>query len=321
MATTQLELESETDRQLKELFNACDTDGSGFIGVDEVREICMRFGASEDDALEIFQKLDRDKDGKVSFEDFRAGFDDYEKGVIVSTSPCLSPAPITRERGLSSESSFKLPETPAVSPKPRSSRKRKTSVQVTLNGREIEGDILVQELIEKINHLKDDNSRLSASLVKDRKELECHIQELEVEMDSQVKQVELRVKKKAEEEFEAERKSLRQQLKEELEELHQHMEMFQKVDSWLKANQEKENKDDKKMNEYRQKLEEAIQENRQMRHSLLDTQTMISTMRGDLSNVRAQYEDKCQELEKEREKVILYLQEQELLSKQITVLQ
>lgn len=91
------------------------------------------------------------------------------------------------------------------------------------------------------------------------------------------------------------------------------------VDSWLKANQT--NKDDERVNEYRQKLEEAIQENRQMRYNLLDTQTTISLMRTDLSQVRGQYEQKCQELEKEREKVILSLQEQEHLSRQVHLLQ
>ena len=75
------------------------------------------------------------------------------------------------------------------------------------------------------------------------------------------------------------------------------------------------------VNEYRQKLEEAIQENRQMRYSLLDTQTTISLMRSDLSQIRSQYEEKCKELEKEREKVIASFQEQEHLSRQLHVLQ
>lgn len=87
----------------------------------------------------------------------------------------------------------------------------------------------------------------------------------------------------------------------------------------MKANQS--NKDDERVNEYRQKLEEAIQENRQMRYSLLDTQTTISLMRSDLSQIRGQYEQKCKELEKEREKVIVSLQEQEHLSRQVHLLQ
>jgi len=87
----------------------------------------------------------------------------------------------------------------------------------------------------------------------------------------------------------------------------------------LKANQT--SKEDERVNEYRQKLEEAVQENRQMRYSLLDTQTTISLMRSDISQIRTQYEQKCNELEQEKEKVILSLQEQEHLSRQLHVLQ
>ena len=78
---------SETDQRLEQLFHECDIDGSGYIGEDEVmifpqnfhfhqrsnarvllsqvRELCGLFGASESDAKEIFQKLDRDGDGRV----------------------------------------------------------------------------------------------------------------------------------------------------------------------------------------------------------------------------------------------------------------
>ena len=56
-------------------------------------------------------------------------------------------------------------------------------------------------------------------------------------MDHQVKEVEDRVKKKVEHDLEAERKSVREIMKEEMDELHAHMQMFQKVDTWLKANQ------------------------------------------------------------------------------------
>ena len=86
------EANSETDQHLLQLFQSCDIDGSGFIGIEEVKEICLRIGASDSDATEIFLKLDRDGDGKVSFEDFRAGFDDYEKGLIVASTPLLSPS-------------------------------------------------------------------------------------------------------------------------------------------------------------------------------------------------------------------------------------
>lgn len=77
------------------------------------------------------------------------------------------------------------------------------------------------------------------------------------------------------------------------------------------------NKSDEKLIEFQTKLEEALQENRQMRYAMLDKETTIALMRSDLAQLRSQYEDKCKELLNEREKMI---QEQEHLSRQIHVL-
>ncbi len=53
--------------------------------------------------------------------------------------------------------------------------------------------------------------------------------QLEEEVDSQVKEVEVRVQQKAKQEVEAERQSLRELMKGEMEELQTHLSMFEKV--------------------------------------------------------------------------------------------
>lgn len=64
---------------------------------------------------------------------------------------------------------------------------------------------------------------------REKKDHEHHLYSLEQEMDSQVKEVELRVKQKAKAEIEAERKSLRDIMKDEMDELQAHLSMFEKV--------------------------------------------------------------------------------------------
>ena len=64
---------------------------------------------------------------------------------------------------------------------------------------------------------------------REKKEHEKHLTQLEEEVDSQVKEVEMRVKERAKEEVEAERKSLRELMKGEMEELQTHLSMFEKV--------------------------------------------------------------------------------------------
>jgi hypothetical protein len=73
------------DQNLRQLFNYWDTDRSGYLCKNELRELCARFGITASDSDAIFADLDRDGDGKISFEDFQSGFDDYEKGVMISS--------------------------------------------------------------------------------------------------------------------------------------------------------------------------------------------------------------------------------------------
>jgi len=73
------------DENLHQLFNYWDTDGSGYLCKNELRELCARFNITASDSDAIFADLDRDGDGRISYEDFQSGFDDYEKGVIVSS--------------------------------------------------------------------------------------------------------------------------------------------------------------------------------------------------------------------------------------------
>merc|ERR1719445_2915766 len=63
--------------RLEQLFNRCDTTGSGFIGIIEFQDLCAGFGIDEGDSDIIFADLDHDGDGKINFEDFSFGFRDF----------------------------------------------------------------------------------------------------------------------------------------------------------------------------------------------------------------------------------------------------
>lgn len=95
--------------------------------------------------------------------------------------------------------------------------------------------------------------------------------------------------------------------------------LAEKVDAWLKENHS--NQQEEKLNEFRTKLEETVQENRQMRLSLMDTQTTVALMRNDLVQMRGLYEAKCKELAYEREKVLEMIQEHEFVTRQVHALQ
>ena len=55
------------------MFRICDRDGNGFISRDEVARFCSESGS--DPLLDsIMSKLDTNHDGKITFDEFQAGF-------------------------------------------------------------------------------------------------------------------------------------------------------------------------------------------------------------------------------------------------------
>ena len=86
------------------------------------------------------------------------------------------------------------------------------------------------------------------------------------------------------------------------------------MDTWL--NNEKDGKDGKDQ----KKLDTAIEENRNLKMHLNDTQTNIALLRAELGQVRNQYEVKMSELSEERENRMEYMYELENIHRQLDLL-
>lgn len=63
--------------QLQDFFKSYDPDGTRSIDQDAFRDLCSRLTISTQDADLIFEDLDLDEDGKISFEDFSRGFSNF----------------------------------------------------------------------------------------------------------------------------------------------------------------------------------------------------------------------------------------------------
>ena len=86
------------------------------------------------------------------------------------------------------------------------------------------------------------------------------------------------------------------------------------MDTWL--NNEKEGKDGRDQ----KKLETAIEENRNLKMHLATTKANIDELRGQLGDIRSQYEVKCSELTEERENRLEYVFELENIHQQLDYL-
>ena len=62
----------------RDLFGAVDLDGSGYIDRDELAAVC---DLDADDLAEVFDRLDADKDGRISIEEFSENFKKFKSVV------------------------------------------------------------------------------------------------------------------------------------------------------------------------------------------------------------------------------------------------
>lgn len=64
---------------LKQLFAECDTNNKGSLGRAEFSELCTKIGLNKEAAEETFDRLDIDKNGCITFDEFATGFNQYKK--------------------------------------------------------------------------------------------------------------------------------------------------------------------------------------------------------------------------------------------------
>lgn len=280
------------------------------------RDLCHRLNIPNQDADLIFEDLDVDSDGRISFADFSKGFANF-----VSASNAA-------EKEMEREDSIRhnvwttlTVEAEKGGSKTSDDGKLKwllNELQASDQQRHLVPllESAVEELLGGMRQLQEEKARLEESWLREKSEHQKHLKRMEEELDSQVKEVEMRMRLKAQEEVEDERKSLQSRMDTELNKLA----AIEKVFAWFRTQQSPETLLDPRLDEVRSKLNEAVYDNHQLRMSLLDTQTSIALMRSELLQLRTLYEEKCRELSCEKEKILEVLQEQDHLSRQLNLL-
>ncbi|GFW24271.1 EF-hand domain-containing protein [Trichonephila clavipes] len=63
--------------QLQQFFKTCDLEGTRSVDREAFRDLCNRLNIAREDADVIFEDLDHDRDGRISFTDFSRGFSNF----------------------------------------------------------------------------------------------------------------------------------------------------------------------------------------------------------------------------------------------------
>ncbi|XP_063866279.1 ras and EF-hand domain-containing protein homolog [Scylla paramamosain] len=176
---------------------------------------------------------------------------------------------------------------------------------------------VLSTLLQEIEQVQEHHKRLEVLYQKERQHHATALKSLESELEDQVAKVEQKAKMEARQESEEEKRQLQDQMEQEMAELQTHLRIFQKVDSWLKK---EEDGGGDRVQEVRRKLEDAYHDNRTLNMTLHETTANLGLMRSDLAQMRLQYEEKCRELHNERETVLEYMHQYDHMKRQMELL-
>ncbi|XP_025087000.1 ras and EF-hand domain-containing protein homolog isoform X3 [Pomacea canaliculata] len=313
----------EHESRLGALFKACDLDGSGFIDQQELSRVCSEL--STDDLRDVFAELDKDRDGRISVEEFTKGFRGIAEAMETKNREKI------RERLRSTENldqagiggQDNIEEyVGSLDEGLRSLSCQEQVVELYQKLHTGEHPELLENfesillgVIKDIRQYQVENERLEKTFKREKEVHDKHLRQLEEEMEQQMQKVEERVRKQEKERLEAEKAAMRAHLDSEINSLQQNLKRLQ---------QEGLNKFDKEQEQQvlnmRNRLEDIQSENRTLKSELTDSQTNLALVRSELISFRQQFQEKCRELDLEKETVMDYLREQDNLTRQLHML-
>ncbi|XP_077977984.1 ras and EF-hand domain-containing protein homolog isoform X1 [Glandiceps talaboti] len=303
------------DQAIGELFEACDLDGSGYIEEGELANICSDL--NEEEIHDVFRELDRDKDGRISIEDFAEGFQSVSDTLL-----SLS----RKKRRLQSQNSFAELDAFMVRLgtgfELLNCQEQVCELYQQLHASDVPQLLALFETIilgvtKDMRSHQSEVARLEKSLRRTNDIHQDHLKQLEDEMDAQMLRLEQRIRKEERESSELDKLEMRRQLEGEITELQANLKRFHKIENRFN----KDNGRDELVNGLRKQCETMMQENRHLKSNLTESQTNLFILQSELATRQSEFEEQQGEISNGKSTLNDYEQEQENLTRQLHLLQ
>ncbi|XP_019621100.1 PREDICTED: ras and EF-hand domain-containing protein homolog isoform X4 [Branchiostoma belcheri] len=311
---------SEASGDLEEIFTNLDRSGSGFLEKSDFENLCQNLELDGEEVEAVFRELDKDGDRRISLHEFTDGLKHVE--VFIRQRAVSSPAvtgrtssPVTREAwGLFSHRSgrdlFLLPSQDNV-----------CELYQQLHGSAThllpQFETVVLSIIKDYRSHQTEIDRLEKSLKRANETHEQHLRQMEEEMDQQISRAEEKCRQQEKERLELDLEEERRRWEAEKVELQASVKKLQKME----ANARKDKSKEDSVGNLKRKLENLMQENRKLKSSLTESNTNAAVLKSELTQLQAEFEEKCEDLDRERNSLLDYVTEQQSLSRQLEMLQ
>ncbi|KAM6105554.1 ras and EF-hand domain-containing protein [Pterocles gutturalis] len=301
--------------RLRALFLACDASGSGRIEREDFAALCAELRVQPAEAEAIFQRLDSDRDGAITFSEFARGFRGASGGQPEGEEPVAAWAGAGPEQPWR-DFEVRLGDEARYIP-------RQEQVSVLYQNIHIAEPRLIQpyehvikNFIREIKLQNTEMETLAIAVKRAQDKAAVQLSELEEEMEQRIQAAEHKVKKEEKRKAEEALNELKRQYDTEVEDLQVTIKKLKKLEEQSKN---VNHRDD--VVELKKRIHDMLLENQKLKKDLLEAQTNIAFLQSELDSLKSEYADQTLNTERDLEMIREYTEDRDNLERQIEILQ
>ncbi|NXF10170.1 RASEF protein, partial [Smithornis capensis] len=311
--------------RLRSLFLACDANGSGRIEREDFAALCAELRLRPAEAEAIFQRLDSDRDGAITFPEFARGF----RGATRRQPSGGEPRGEEEEEEVTATAWVSVGlEQPWKDFEVRLGDEaryipRQEQVSVLYQNIHIAEPRLIQSyehviknFIREIRLQSTEMETLAVAVKRAQDKAAAQLSELEEEMEQRIQAAEHKVKKEEKRKAEEALNELKRQYDTEVGDLQVTIKKLKKLEEQSKNVNHRED-----VVELKRRIHDMLLENQKLKKDLLEAQTNIAFLQSELDSLKSEYADQSLNTERDLEIIREYTEDRDNLERQIEILQ
>nr|XP_030114204.3 ras and EF-hand domain-containing protein [Taeniopygia guttata] len=311
--------------RLRALFLACDARGSGRIEREDFAALCAELRVQPAEAEAIFQRLDSDRDGAITFPEFARGFRGATRPQPAGSEPSgegmeeEEASAVWVAAGLEQpwrDFEVRLGDEARYIP-------RQEQVSVLYQNIHIAEPRLIQpyehvikNFIQEIKLQSTEMETLAIAVKRAQDKAAIQLSELEEEMELRIQAAEHKVKKEEKQKAEEALNELKRQYDTEVGDLQVTIKRLKKLEEQSKYVNYRED-----VVELKKRIHDMLLENQRLKKDLLEAQTNIAFLQSELDTLKSEYADQSLNTERDLEIIREYTEDRDNLERQIEILQ
>ncbi|NWT04296.1 RASEF protein, partial [Mionectes macconnelli] len=310
--------------RLRSLFLACDASGSGRIEREDFAALCAELRVRPAEAEAIFQRLDSDRDGAITFPEFARGFRGATRlqpggGEPGGDEGGGEEVPAWVAAGLEQrwkDFEVRLGDEARYIPRQEQVSVLYQNIHIAEPRLIRSYEHVIQNFIREIKLQSTEMETLAIAVKRAQEKAAIQLSELEEEMEQQIQAAEHKVKKEEKRKAEEALNELKRQYDTEVGDLQVTIKKLKKLEEQSKNVNHRED-----VGELRRRMHDMFLENQKLKKDLLEAQTNIAFLQSELDSLKSEYADQSLNTERDLEIIREYTEDRDNLERQIEILQ